>query len=180
MRHCKKICPWIFFLMGPFFLLLYAPGFVANVQAEEREGYTNTQSKLMLRIELDKEKYKVTEPITVRCKFENIVETAFKLKPILLFDTLFYLIEVGEKEGHFIGAHILVRERLRKEDIITLPSHGSHMFVITIFKEAYTMPTKPGDYDLHVIYRNASDDLEGIEVWHGEIRSNTVRFRLEH
>ena len=43
----------------------------------------------------------------------------------------------------------------------------------------YFIPSTPGEYTVHAIYRNYHDPGNGEEAWKGEITSNVVHFTIE-
>ena len=136
--------------------------------------------QLKLEIELDKTIYKPEESIMIKVKIENLAKGAINLAPILTMSLLIYLKYEEEQKVVPLEPLILLRELVRKENIIRLHPDESHVFERQISKTLhYIMPNKVGRYELYVIYDNKMENLEGIELWIGEIKSNVVKFEIK-
>lgn len=115
----------------------------------------------------------------IKVKIENLAKGAINLAPIL---TMSLLVHLKYEDGEVIPSAplILLRELVRKENIIKLHPDEPHVFERQISKPLhYIMPNKIGQYELYVIYSNEMENLEGIELWVGEIKSNVVKFEIK-
>ena len=134
--------------------------------------------QLKLEIELDKKVYKPEEPIIIRGKIENLMKKTINLAPVLFMDLLVYLKHDGQEVVPF-GPIVVFYEIITKERIAKLQAGESYSFKRVIHKETYMMPTKIGQYEMYVTYSNMTENLEGIELWVGEIMSNVVKFEIK-
>lgn len=83
-------------------------------------GENNMSEILKLEIKLGKHIYNTGEPILIECNIINIGQNSINLSPILFNDLEIYLKFENDKEFLPFGPKILLKERLRKEDIIKL------------------------------------------------------------
>jgi hypothetical protein len=135
--------------------------------------------KLKLEINLNKQYYNLEEPISIKGAITNLSDSEVNLKPLLFMDILVHLKHESDNEILPFGPKILLNELLQKQDIIRLIPQEPFTFERIIDKKMYVMPTKIGRYELYITYRNALKNLEGIELWVGEIKSNTVSFEIK-
>lgn len=143
-----------------------------------REDISAMKEQLRLEIELDKQVYKVEEPIIIKCKITNLGQNSINLHPFLFMDLLVNLKYKDSSEIVPFGPKILLKELIKKDDIVKLKSGEFYSLKRTVSKETYIMPSKVGYYELYVVYRNVVDELDRIKLWTGEIRSNIVQLEI--
>lgn len=176
----KEILLWITLsiLISPFILMNVCCA-ISNDLVEPKEDTLFMNGQLKLEIELDKQIYKVEEPILIKCKISNLSQSLVNLHPILFMDLLVCLkYEDGKKVVPF-GPIILLKELIRKEGIIKLEPEQSYSFVRRVDKERYLMPNKIGRYELYALYSNIIKEFEEIKLWVGELKSNVVKFEIK-
>lgn len=144
-----------------------------------KEDFVDTPQLLQLEIGINKQEYKLEESIILKCNITNLGETTINLKPILFMDIEIHLKYRNEEGVLPFGPKVLLNELLRKEDVIKLNPRDSYSFIRTIDKRNYLIPNKVGQYELYVIYRNLMNELGGIKLWTGEVKSNTVMFEIK-
>ncbi len=167
-------------------LIIILPVLVVFVNTAECEGIldmnpleeTFDDKEIKFDISLEKEKYQEDEPIKINCKFTNLREDTLNLLPTLHVNTIIFISRDSKNFGP-LGVHLLIKEVIEKESMITSKPGEVYKFQKYIMKEMHTMP-KPGKYQLLMIYFNFDDEFYGIEPWHGRLRSNIVEFEVEH
>jgi hypothetical protein len=174
-------------ILNGLVLLLFVNQFVvtnisfalSNRLVKDKEDKQYMTEQLKLEIELNNKIYKLNEPIMIKGKIENLTKKTIYLSPVLFMDLLVYLKYEDEQEVVPFGPKVLLYELIKKENIIKLQAGESHHFERIISKELYIMPNKIGQYELYVIYSNKMGNLEGIELWTGELKSNVIRFEVK-
>ncbi|MCF6159319.1 MAG: hypothetical protein E3K32_12305 [wastewater metagenome] len=141
-------------------------------------GKKHMSVQLELGIELDKEAYRVEEPIKIKCSIKNVSKDMVYLPPPLFMNLIVYL-KYQEGQAVPFGPKVLFSEIIKKEAIIKLQPNESYYFERIISKELYFMPNKVGQVELFVLYRNKTEDMEEIKFWNGELKSNVVTFEIK-
>lgn len=172
----KKNIYWII-LAFPFILSTTCWA-MSNDSLKTKEDISPMSEKLKLEIELDKQLYKIEDPIIIKCNISNLGHDSINLHPILFMDLLINLKYQDSPEVMPFGPKILLKELIRKEDIIKLDPGEIYSFKRTVSKDTYIMPSKAGHYEFYVTYSNLVKELGGIKLWVGEIKSNTVKFEI--
>lgn len=165
-------------ILLPLFILTTICCATGNELPKTKEDTLVMNEQLKLEIELDKPVYKIEEPIIIECKIINLSKDTIKLHPILFMDLLVTLKYKDSSEIVPFGPKILLKELVRKDDIVELKSGEFHSYKKTISQETYIMPSKLGHYELYVIYNNVIKELDRIKLWVGEIKSNIVTFQM--
>jgi hypothetical protein len=84
------------------------------------------------------------------------------------------------------GSRILVDPEYTAEDIVKLLPNESHQYEEEFDDCTYTMPNRAGKYEISGMYKNRTKSLGGIQfeiqnriqLWTGEVKSNTERFNI--
>lgn len=153
--------------------------FAENNVVFGKERVVSMDESLKLTVDLNKKNYVFEEPITIKCKIENLKEEVVNLKLLLSSDISVYLRHKEEQAFSRWDSFLLPRELLNKSSIKKIVLGEPYYFEEVISKDTHTMPKKSGKYELYIMYQNGMKNLKGIKLWVGEIKSNTVEFEVQ-
>jgi len=111
------------------------------------------------------------EPLIVNKRMINYVKD---LKD--LCEIAFTIVTPSGDEAYFVPR---VNVRLLKKDDYTTLLPGDVITSTYEIDDYYSPLESPGNYTIYAIYQNYNDPGDGEIAWKGEIKSNTITFKLE-
>ncbi len=153
--------------------------FVLISDISNSEGHQEKGIKLRFTIEMENDFYKVGDPLTLNCKLRNMASKTIFLEPILFSHIAYYLNPLDKYEVlRLYPLKFPGHESAFEEDIIKLPPGENYEFKRTLYKDHFSLPTERYRFNFFVVLTKGIKEIDGVKLWTGELKSNTVEVEI--